>query len=296
MAEQTLSAPRPLSLAPARRASVLGLLWRSRLSAAGLGILALFFLIAALAPWVARQNPTAQNLALRLHPPTLAHPMGVDQLGRDVFSRVVYGARLSLVVGLMVVSIAGSLGTVVGLISGYAGGILDEVLMRVTEVFLAFPALILAMAVAGALGPSLTNAVIAIIVATWPIYARLARGQALAIQQREYVEAARTVGATHARILWYHVFPNAVAPLLVQASFDMGNAILSVAGLSFIGFGAQPPTPEWGVMISDARNFISTHPWLPTFPGLAILLTVMGFNLLGDGLRDVLDPRLRGQG
>jgi peptide/nickel transport system permease protein len=166
--------------------------------------------------------------------------------------------------------------------------------MRVTDVFLAFPPLILAMAIAGALGPSLTNAIIAIAVVTWAIYARLARGQILSLRKQEFVEAARSVGARPSRILLRHLLPNALAPLLVQASFDMGAAIVSAAGLSFIGFGAQPPTPEWGVMISEGRNFISTEPWLSLFPGIAILLAVGAFNVLGDGLRDALDPRLRG--
>ena len=166
--------------------------------------------------------------------------------------------------------------------------------MGVARVFLAFPALILAMAIAGALGPSLNNAMIAIAVVTWPVYARLVRGQVLSLREREFVEAARSLGASTARILWRHILPNTLAPILVQASFDMGGAILSAAGLSFIGFGAQPPTPEWGVMISDGRKYVSTQSWLSLFPGLAILLTVAAFNLIGDGLRDSLDPRLRG--
>jgi len=192
----------------------------------------------------------------------------------------------------VVVASAGIFGTFVGLVAGYAGGLVDEVLMRLTEVFLAFPPLILAMAIAGALGPSLTNAIIAIAVVTWAIYARLARGQILSLRRREFVEAAQGIGASQLRIVVRHLLPNAVAPLLVQASFDMGAAIIAAAGLSFIGFGAQPPTPEWGVMISEGRNFISTQPWISLFPGLAILLAVGSFNLLGDGLRDVFDPRL----
>ncbi len=231
---------------------------------------------------------------MRLQPPSAAHWLGTDQLGRDLLSRLVYGARISLVIGLTVVLLAGTLGTLVGIVAGYAGGVTEEGLMRVTDVFLAFPPLILAMAIAGALGPSLTNAIIAIAVVTWAIYARLARGQILSLRKQEFVEAARSVGARPSRILLRHLLPNALAPLLVQASFDMGAAIVSAAGLSFIGFGAQPPTPEWGVMISEGRNFISTEPWLSLFPGIAILLAVGAFNVLGDGLRDALDPRLRG--
>ncbi|HEY8648683.1 MAG TPA: nickel transporter permease [Candidatus Limnocylindria bacterium] len=236
----------------------------------------------------------SRTLAVRLQPPSAAHWLGTDQLGRDLLSRLVYGARISLVIGLTVVLLAGTLGTLVGIVAGYAGGVTEEGLMRVTDVFLAFPPLILAMAIAGALGPSLTNAIIAIAVVTWAIYARLARGQILSLRKQEFVEAARSVGARPSRILLRHLLPNALAPLLVQASFDMGAAIVSAAGLSFIGFGAQPPTPEWGVMISEGRNFISTEPWLSLFPGIAILLAVGAFNVLGDGLRDALDPRLRG--
>jgi peptide/nickel transport system permease protein len=241
---------------------------------------------------VTRRDGPAASRALQ--PPSAAHWLGTDQLGRDLLSRLVYGARISLVIGLTVVLLAGTLGTLVGIVAGYAGGVTEEGLMRVTDVFLAFPPLILAMAIAGALGPSLTNAIIAIAVVTWAIYARLARGQILSLRKQEFVEAARSVGARPSRILLRHLLPNALAPLLVQASFDMGAAIVSAAGLSFIGFGAQPPTPEWGVMISEGRNFISTEPWLSLFPGIAILLAVGAFNVLGDGLRDALDPRLRG--
>ena len=253
----------------------------------------LFAIGAIFAPFIAPYDPLAQELSGRLEPPSAAHWLGTDQLGRDIASRILYGSRISLVIGVVVVGLAGAFGTFVGVIAGYLGGLVDEALMRLTEVFLAFPPLILAMAIAGALGPSLTNAIIAIAAVTWAVYARLARGQILALRQREYVEAARSIGASPLRIMWRHLLPNAIAPLLIQASFDMGSAIISAAGLSFIGFGAQPPTPEWGVMISEGRNFISTQPWLSLFPGLAILLAVGAFNLLGDGLRDILDPRLR---
>jgi peptide/nickel transport system permease protein len=256
-------------------------------------LIALFALGALLATLIAPYDPLVQALGSRLEPPSAAHWLGTDQLGRDIASRLLYGARISLFIGIVVVATAGLVGTAVGLVAGYAGGFVDEALMRLTEVFLAFPPLILAMAIAGALGPSLVNAIIAIAAVTWAVYARLVRGQLLSLRRREFVEAARSIGASGTRILIRHLLPNVVAPILVQASFDMGAAIVSAAGLSFIGFGAQPPTPEWGVMISEGRNFISTEPWLSLFPGLAILLAVGAFNLLGDGLRDLFDPRLR---
>jgi peptide/nickel transport system permease protein len=261
---------------------------------AGLALIGILALIALFAPLIAPADPLKQVLSTRLKPPSVAHWLGTDQLGRDVLSRMIYGARISLLIGTVVVGLAASLGTLVGVIAGYTGGWLDEGLMRLTDVFFAFPALILAMAISGALGPSLTNAMIAIAVVSWPVYARLVRSQVLSLREREFVEAARGLGASADRIVWRHILPNTLAPLLVQASFDMGGAILSAAGLSFIGFGAQPPTAEWGVMISDGRNYIVTQPWLSLFPGLAILLTVAAFNLIGDGLRDALDPRLRG--
>ena len=269
---------------------------RSPLTVAGLALILLLVLIAVFAPLLAPADPLKQVLSTRLDPPSADHWLGTDQLGRDVLSRIIYGARISLVIGLVVVGLAASLGTLVGLVAGYAGGLLDEVLMRLTDVFFAFPALILAMAISGALGPSLTNAMIAIAIVSWPVYARLARAQVLSLREREFVEASRGLGASAKRVVWQHILPNTLAPLLVQASFDMGGAILSAAGLSFIGFGTQPPTAEWGVMISDGRNYIATHPWLSLFPGMAILFTVAAFNLIGDGLRDALDPRLRGMG
>jgi peptide/nickel transport system permease protein len=262
---------------------------------AGALILLAFLLMALLAPLLAPDDPLRQNVVAGLRPPGLEHLLGTDKLGRDILSRMLYGARISLLVGVTVVFMAGTLGMLLGLVAGYIGGLVDEVLMRITDLFFAFPALILAMAIAGALGPSLRNALIAISAVTWPVYARLIRGQVLALKQQEFVIAAHALGVPEWRIILRHLLPNTLAPLLVQASFDMGSAITAVAGLSFIGFGAQPPTPEWGVMISEGRNYIATQWWLPTVPAVAILLVVGGFNLLGDGLRDLLDPRLRGR-
>jgi peptide/nickel transport system permease protein len=262
------------------------------LNIAALALIALFAACAILAPVLAPYDPLLQDLASRLRPPSSEHWLGTDSLGRDIASRILYGARISLIIGVVVVTVAGVVGTAIGLVAGYAGGLVDDALMRLTEVFLAFPALILAMAIAGALGPSLTNAIIAIAAVTWAVYARLVRGQILSLRRREFVEAARAMGASRTRIVVRHLLPNALAPLMIQASFDLGSSIIAAAGLSFIGFGAQPPTPEWGVMISEGRNYISTQPWLSLFPGLAILLAVGSFNLLGDGLRDAFDPRL----
>ena len=289
MAEALVASTRLRGSRMGARSSIL----RNPLNVLAIGLIAGFAFCAVFAPLLAPYDPLTQALASRLEPPSPAHVLGTDQLGRDIASRLLYGARISLFIGVVVVASAGIFGTCIGLVAGYVAGLVDESLMRLTEVFLAFPPLILAMAIAGALGPSLTNAIIAIAAVTWAVYARLARGQILSLRRREFVEAARSIGVHPVRILARHLLPNAVAPLLIQARFDMGAAIIAAAGLSFIGFGAQPPTPEWGVMISEGRNFISTQPWLSLFPGLAILFAVGSFNVLGDGLRDELDPRLR---
>lgn len=259
----------------------------------GLILIVALFALALLATRISPFDPLEQHIADSLKPPMTDYLLGADKLGRDLLSRMLYGARISTVVGLVVVLIAGTFGTLIGLIAGYRRGWADELLMRVTDIFFAFPPLILAMAIAGALGPSLRNALIAVVVVLWPVYARLVRGQVLILREREFVQAAQAIGSSGWRILLRHLLPNVLAPLLVQASFDMGTTILTVAGLSFIGFGAQPPTPEWGVMISEGRNYITTQWWLTGVPATAILLFVAAFNLVGDGLRDILDPRLR---
>lgn len=278
--------------APVRRRRVLRAM-RQPAIMAGAVLLVFFVVTALLAPVLSPAEPLAQNVGNGLRPPSMGNLLGTDKLGRDILSRMLYGARISLGVGLAVVAIAGGIGTLLGLVAGYVGGWADEVLMRITDIFFAFPALILSMAIAGALGPSLRNALLAISAVTWPVYARLIRGQMLSLKQSEFVVAAKALGVPEWRIVLRHLLPNTLAPLLVQASFDMGAAITAVAGLSFIGFGAQPPTPEWGVMISEGRNYLATQWWLATFPAIAILLVVGSFNLLGDGLRDALDPRLR---
>jgi len=258
----------------------------------GLFLLIMLVLVALLAPIIA-PDPINQNIAQRLQPPSVEHWLGTDQLGRDVWARVAHGAGISLRVGFGVVILAVLIGVGVGLLAGTLGGAWDNLLMRVTDIFFAFPSLILAMAIAAALGPNLNNTIIAVALVSWPIYARLVRANVLALREREFVEAARAMGASQGRLMFRHLLPNTLTPIFVQASFDVGGAILTAAGLSFIGFGAQPPTPEWGAMVSETRSYIAEAIWAPTAPAVGILLTVLAFNLLGDALRDVLDPRGR---
>ena len=280
-------------LADAPRRQIFRRLLQEPTTVVGLVLIVFFALLALTAPVLSPYDPLFQNISASLTPPSPDYLLGTDKLGRDLLSRMLYGARISLRVGLIVVVSAGTLGALVGLIAGYLRGWVDEVLMRITDIFFAFPSLILAMAIAGALGPSLQNALIAVAVVSWPVYARLIRSQVLVLREQEFVLAARAIGVARWKVLFRHLLPNTLAPFLVQASFDMGAIILAVAGLSFIGFGAQPPTPEWGVMISEGRNYITTQWWLTAVPAAAILLLVAAFNLVGDGLRDVLDPRLR---
>ncbi len=269
------------------------LLKKSPLAMVGTVLVILFLFVALFAPMLAPYDPIKQDLNNILQPPSKEHPFGTDTLGRDILSRIIYGARISLIVGVLVVTISSIIGIVAGLISGFFGGYIDLIIMRITDLFLSFPALILAMAIAGALGPSLTNTMIAISLVWWPPYARLIRGQVLTVKHKEFVEAATALGQSNLRIMFTHVLPNSLTPAIIQATMDLGAVILTAAGLSFIGFGAQPPTPEWGSMISLGRNYFLKQWWLATFPGLAILITVVGFNLLGDGIRDLLDPRIR---
>lgn len=266
---------------------------RNPLSLSGLIIIILLILLAVLAPFIAPYDPFATDPLQKLQPPSTEHLMGTDGLGRDILSRVLYGTRISLWIAILILVTAGIFGTIVGIVAGYAGGFLDNILMRITDIFMAFPRLILAMAIAAALGPSLTNVVIAISFGAWTVFARLARSRAIAVREEDFVEAARALGASNLRILFKHILPMALSPVIVQATLSMGGIILTAAGLGFLGFGAQPPTPEWGVMVSDGRNFMPHGWWVSTFPGLAIMITVLGFNLLGDGIRDILDPRMR---
>ncbi|MWG33760.1 nickel transporter permease [Halomarina oriensis] len=269
----------------------LGRFLSNRLNVVGLLFVSVVVLSAIFAPVIAPEGPNEQDLFNRLDSPSAEHPMGTDQLGRDVLSRLLYGARISLQISLAVVAITLAIGTAVGLVAGYAGGWVDEALMRFVDVLLAFPGILLALVIAGILGPNLTNIMIALAVVGWTQYARIIRGSVLSVKQEEFVKAAQLMGVPRRRIVLRHILPNVVTPVIVLATMDMAYVILGTAGLSFLGLGAQPPTPEWGTMLSQGRNFVDTAWWVVNFPGLAIMITVLGFNLLGDGLRDVLDPR-----
>ena len=228
-----------------------------------------------------------------LLPPSATNFFGTDELGRDIFSRVLYGAGISLQAALVTVFCAVILGSALGAIAGAKGGWIDEIIMRVTDIFLSFPPLLLSISIAALMGPSLTNAKIAIVIAWWPWYTRLVRGQAISIKEKQFSKAAETIGTSQVKIIFRHIVPNCISPVIIQASMDMGAVILSLAGLSFLGLGAQAPTPEWGLMINTSRNYFMTAPWYTIFPGIAIFLTVLSFNLLGDGIREILDPKTR---
>ena len=268
-------------------------LGRHRSAVFGAVVVLLFVAIAALAPLISPYGPAATNFLLVRKAPSLAHLFGTDEIGRDVLARVIYGARASLLAGIVSVSIALAFGVPIGLISGYAGRWIDALLMRIADAMLAVPFLILAIALAAFLGPSLTNAMIAIGVSATPIFMRLTRGQTLAVKVEDYVEAARALGNPHWRILLRHILPNILPPLMVQATLAIAQAIIAEASLSFLGLGQQPPAPSWGSMLNTAKNFLEQAPWMALWPGLAIFLAVLAFNLLGDGLRDSLDPRRR---
>ncbi len=264
------------------------------LAMAGLVVALFLILTAVLAPVLATHDPGAQNLAQRLQRPSALHWLGTDELGRDVYSRLLYGGRITLGMVVAVVLMVAPVGLAVGCIAGYAGGVWDRLLMRVTDVFLAFPRLILALAFVAALRPGVTSAVAAIALTAWPPYARLARAETLSLRGTDFIAAARLAGAGPARIVLRHVAPLCLPSLVVRVTLDMSSIILTAAGLGFLGMGAQPPSPEWGAMIATARRFILEQWWVPTIPGLAIFAASLAFNLLGDGLRDVLDPKQGG--
>ena len=268
-------------------------LFRNKLAIIGMVILGIFVFCAIFAPWIAPYDPIAQNVTRRREPPSWEHPFGLDEVGRDLLSRVIYGARVSLYVGVASVSLAIIAGTLIGAISGYAGGWIDNVVMRIMDIMLAFPSLLLAIAIVAILGPGLLNMLYAIAFVSIPAYARIIRASVLAAKEMDYTLAAKAIGCSSSRILFRHIMPNCLTPIIVQGTLGIATAILDAAGLSFLGLGAQPPTPEWGAMLGQGRGSVFTAPHVVIFPGLAIMLSVLGFNLLGDGLRDALDPRLR---
>jgi peptide/nickel transport system permease protein len=285
--------PQPVSQikndSPLRRS--LHALRRNPMAMIGLFIILFWAVGAIIAPYTSIKKPLEQNVANRLKPPSAQNWFGTDELGRDVLSRVIYGARISLPIGFVVIAFAVLMGVVIGSSAGYFGGLYDLLIMRLADITLAFPSIVLALAIATVLGPSITNALIAMVLVWWPEYARLMRSQVLSVKNNEYVQASVALGASRMNILMAHILPNTFTPVLVKASLDAGSAILNIAALSFIGLGAVPPTPEWGAMISAGRyQFYSW--WLTTFPGLAILSVVLGYNFLGEGVRDSFDPRM----
>jgi peptide/nickel transport system permease protein len=286
--------PEPRTPAHAR-VQQLWLMWRKlrRNGSAMLGLALLLAIIAAavFAPWLATHGIYAQNLGARLQPPSADHWLGTDELGRDIYSRTLYGARITLYIAFLTAAISAPIGLIVGTLSGYFGGIVDTVLMRVTEIFLAFPSLILALAFVAALGPGIENAIIAISLAAWPPIARLARAETMMIRRSDYIAAVQLQGASAMRVIVLHIAPMCVPSVVARVTLNMASIILTAAGLGFLGLGAQPPSPEWGAMLSSARQFILSHGHVAAVPGIAILLTSIAFNLVGDGLRDVLDPR-----
>ena len=268
-------------------------LLRARLAGLGLVIVAVVVLVALLAPLVAPYDPSRQDTRRLLQGPSADHFLGTDELGRDTLSRVIFGSRVALEVGLIAVGISLVAGSLLGLVAGYTRGLLDAVIMRFMDGLLALPTLVLALAVTAMLGPSLNNAMLAIGITGVPVFARLVRGQALAVRTLDYIQAAQSLGAGHSRIMLRHIVPNILAPVIVQTSLAIPTAILAEAGLSFLGLGVQPPTPSWGAMLNTARGYLQRDPWMSVAPGTAIFVAVLGFNFLGDAIRDALDPRLQ---
>lgn len=266
---------------------------RHRSGMIGAGIIVILIIAAIFGPAIAPYDPNQMSFGAAFSPPTLEHPLGTDDFGRDTFSRILHGARVSLVVGIVAVGIAATVGTFLGMIAGYGNRIMDEIIMRMMDVMFAFPTILLALAVMAILGRGIGNAMIAIAIVYIPIFARIARGAVLSVKNDEFVTAARSMGASDAHILARHIFPNILAPIIVETSLSLSFAILAEAALSFFSLGTQPPDPSWGRMLSEGRGFFRQSAWMGIFPGLAIMFSVIGFNLLGDGLRDVLDPRLK---
>ncbi|HSW10997.1 MAG TPA: nickel transporter permease [Bacillota bacterium] len=266
---------------------------RNRLASLGAVIAAIILVIAIFAPLIAPHDYARQVLEDRLLPPSMEYPLGTDHLGRCILSRLVHGSRIALMIGVMIVGIQATIGITLGLISGYYGGRIDQMIMRLVDMTLAFPALVLALAIAAALGPGLFNVMLALGIIGWSGYARLVRGLVLSVKENDYVEAARAAGASDVRLMSHHILPNVISPIIVMATLGMAGALLAASALSFLGLGAQPPAPCWGAILAGGRAYLRHAPWIATFPGLAIMVTVLGFNFLGDGLRDAFDPRLK---
>lgn len=274
---------------------LLCMLMKNPLALLGSIIILTLILVAVFAPWIAPYSPIGQDLGNRLLPPSAAHWMGTDELGRDIYSRIIHGSRITLLIVALVAIISAPLGLLVGAVSGYFGGWVDKLLMGITDVFLSMPKLILALAFVAALGPGIENAIIAIAITAWPVYARIARAETMTFRQSEFIAATQMLGASNTRIILRHVLPLCTSSMIVRMTLDMAGIILTAAGLGFLGLGAQPPLPEWGAMISRGRTFILDQWWVATMPGIAIIVVSLGFCFLGDGLRDVLDPRHEGQ-
>lgn len=257
-------------------------------------ILILFFIVVAIiGPFIAPYSPTEQDLVNKLQGPSAEHWLGTDHFGRDIFSRIIHGTGLTLIVGFFSVALGATVGVFLGIISGYYGGRIDSIIMRLMDILLAFPSILLALAIVTVLGGSLVNVIIAVAISSIPIFARIVRGSTLSVKKLEYIDAMRALGASDARIIFKHILPNISSPIIVQATLSIATSIISASGLSFLGLGAQPPTPEWGAMLSDGRNYLYNAPHVATFPGLAIVAVVLAFNMLGDGLRDALDPKMK---
>jgi len=269
---------------------------KNKIAFIGLIIILFLIFVAIFAPFLASHHPYEQNLEKALLSPCLEYPFGTDDLGRCIFSRIIFGTRTSLQIGIIVTSITACIGIIMGLIAGYYGGLADEIIMRLVDIFLAFPGLVLALTIAGLMGPGLFNVMFALSLVGWMGYTRVVRGSVLAVKEKEFVETAKSLGANNLYILIHHILPNVIAPVIVMATLGIGHTILAAAGLSFLGLGAQPPIPVWGAMLNNGKAFMRTAPHLTIFPGLAIMITVLAFNFLGDGLRDLLDPRLKEKG